>query len=309
MNKNLTSKTQDGLSIVVPAYNEQTSVGQTVRELMEISATLSGDKEVILVDDGSTDDTAEVIGKIPGIRVIRHPQNRGYGAALKTGIRASKYSWIAITDADRTYPNQRIPELLAIARDENCDMVVGSRTSDNVHIPLIRRPAKWCIAKLAGYLCACTIPDINSGLRVFHRDSIEEFIGILPDGFSFTSTITLALLTNNRQVKYVPIEYHKRTGRSKIRPIRDTLKFVHLIIRMVMYFNPLRVFLPISLSLFTLSLLALLYRVIRGTGLASFSVILFVAGIQVLTVGMIADLIDRRLVLANKRGKTQRDEQ
>lgn len=302
-------RNESSLSIVVPVYNEEAVVAQTARDLVKVAEELGPENEVIFVDDGSDDGTAEALAKVPGIRVVRHPENRGYGASLKTGISASRHYWIAITDADGTYPSHRIPELLAIAQDEGCDMVVGSRTGINAHIPLIRRPAKWCITKLASYLCGHELPDLNSGLRVFHRDAINEFIGILPDSFSFTTTITLALVANGRCVKYMPIEYHHRTGRSKIRPIRDTLMFIQLIIRMVMYFNPLRVFIPISVILFALSFAALLYRTIRGRGLASLSVILFVAGVQVLSIGMIADLIDRRLILANRRGNLQGDDQ
>lgn len=299
----------DGLSIVVPVYNEQGAVAATAEELLKVAETLGSASEVIFVDDSSTDGTSNILEKISGIRVITHPCNRGYGAALKTGICAAKYRWIAITDADCTYPNHKIPGLLEVAKDKQCDMVVGNRTGIKVHIPLIRRPAKWCMTKLASYLCGRSIPDLNSGLRIFERDTILEFIGILPEGFSFTTTITLALIANGRRVEYVPIEYHQRSGQSKIRPISDTLKFIQLIIRMVMYFNPLRVFVPISLTLFVGSLSALLYRMIRGRGLASLSVILFVAGIQVLTTGMIADLIDRRLLLANRRNRTKGDKE
>jgi glycosyltransferase involved in cell wall biosynthesis len=288
-----------GLSIIVPVYNEEQSVAETAKELFEIAKVGGQDAEVIFVNDGSWDGTAEALKRIKGIRVISHPQNRGYGAALKTGIKSARHSWIAITDADGTYPNRRIPQMLGIAQADNFDMVVGSRNGESVRIPLIRRPAKWFLSKLASYLCNRAIPDLNSGLRVFHREALNEFIEILPDGFSFTTTITLALLSNSHKVKYIPIEYYQRKGSSKIRPVQDTLNFIQLIIRMVMYFNPLRVFLPMSFLLFASSLGSLIYRAFMGKGFASLSVILFIAGIQVLTTGMIADFIDRRLILAN----------
>jgi len=299
-------------SIIIPCYNEEGGILDTIRSMREVLPDLAS-YELIVVNDGSSDGSAEQLGvaeeETPNLRVINHPQNKGYGASLKTGVRAATTDTSVSTDADMTYPNEEIPRLQETARETGCQMVVGSRTSDKVHIPLIRRPAKWFITRLASYLSGQEIPDLNSGLRVFQRPALEEFIGILPDGFSFTTTITLALLTNDRQVEYVPIEYRQRTGSSKIRPIRDTLKFVQLIIRMVLYFEPLRVFLPVSLLLFFASFAALLYRVIHGSGLASFSVILFVGGIQVLTTGMIADLIDRRLKLANRTNGRATQEQ
>ena len=301
-----------GFTIVIPCYNEEGGILDTISSMGEVLPDHTS-YELIVVNDGSSDGSGELLAQAeeetPNLRVVNHPKNRGYGASLKTGVRTASTNTIVITDADMTYPNERIPELLETARSTGCEMVVGSRTSGKVHIPLIRRPAKWFITRLASYLSGQDIPDLNSGLRVFQRGALEEFIGILPDGFSFTTTITLALLTNARRVEYVPIDYRQRTGSSKIRPIRDTLMFIQLIIRMVLYFNPMRVFLPVSLLLFLASLGSLVYRVIHGSGLASFSVILFVGGIQVLTTGMIADLIDRRLILANRmNGKTTQEQ-
>jgi glycosyltransferase involved in cell wall biosynthesis len=178
---------EGGLSIVVPVYNEEGIVTETASSLTKVAQNLGSECEVIFVNDGSGDGTAEALSKVSGIRVICHANNRGYGAALKTGIRAAKHRWIAITDADGTYPNQRIPELLGLAQAQNCDMVVGSRTSAKVHIPLIRRPAKWLLSKLASYLAGYEIQDLNSGLRVMKKDVVMRFAKILPDGFSYYS--------------------------------------------------------------------------------------------------------------------------
>jgi glycosyltransferase involved in cell wall biosynthesis len=288
------------VSVIVPVYNEVGAVGETLRQLLGAIGPLGPDSEIVAVDDGSNDGTGDVLSKVAGIRVLRHDHNLGYGAALKTGIRAARNAWIAITDADGTYPNDRIPGLLETAESQALDMVVGARPKAGKGVSAFRGPAKWFITALAERLAGQRIPDLNSGLRVFRKSVARQFMPILPDGFSFTTTITLAMLSNGYGVTYVPIEYRKRTGASKIRPIRDTLTFIQLIVRMTMYFNPLRVFVPLSLLLFTSSLLALVYRLVHGQGLASLSIILFIAGIQVLTTGMIADLIDRRLVLAAK---------
>jgi glycosyltransferase involved in cell wall biosynthesis len=290
------AQNESGLSIVVPVYNEEGIVTETALSLTKLARDLGSECEVIFVNDGSSDGTAEALSKVSGIRVICHPNNRGYGAALKTGIRAARHQWIAITDADGTYPNQRIPELFGLAQTQDCDMVVGSRTSTEVHIPLIRRPAKWVLGKLASYLAGYKIKDLNSGLRVMKKDIIMRFSKILPDGFSFTTTITLAMLTNGHLVEYIPINYHKRKGDSKIRPIRDTLNFVQLIIRTVLYFNPLKIFIPLSLLL-VLSAFLLLFTgwFLTGTIMDTGTGLLLMSALLVMAIGMLADLIDKRM--------------
>jgi hypothetical protein len=181
-------------------------------------------------------------------------------------------------------------------QDGDYDMVVGARIANKVEIPLIRKPAKWFITKLASYLTGTKIPDLNSGLRVMRKGIVEKYIRILPDGFSFTSTITLVMLTNGYCAKYVPIDYFKREGKSKIRPIRDTLNFVQLIIRTVLYFNPLKIFIPLSLFLVLLA-----FTVLFGSWLllgkamdVSFAVILMTSVI-IMAIGMLADLINKRI--------------
>ena len=224
----------------MPAYNEESCVAEELKLIKKTMDDSDYTYEIILVDDASVDKTAEIVAQFDWVKLVPHFQNKGYGAALKTGIQKAKHDVIIITDADGTYPHAEIPRLLGDIDDY--DMVVGARTGKGVKIPLIRRPAKWCINRLANYLTGMKIPDLNSGLRIMKKNVIEKFLRFLPNGFSWTSTITLAMLTNNYQVKYTPIAYHKRSGRSKIRPIRDTLNFLQLIIRTVVYFEPLKVF-------------------------------------------------------------------
>ena len=287
---------EGGLSIVVPVYNEEGIVAETASSLTKVAQNLGSECEVIFVNDGSGDGTAEALSKVSGIRVICHANNRGYGAALKTGICAAKHRWIAITDADGTYPNQRIPELLGLAQAQGCDMVVVSRTSAKVHIPLIRRPAKWLLSALASYLAGYEIQDLNSGLRVMKKDVVMRFAKILPDGFSFTTTITLAMLTNGNLVEYIPIDYHKRKGKSKIRPVRDTLNFVQLIIRTVLYFNPLKIFIPLSVLLvISAFLLSFTSWFLTGKIMDTGTGLLLMSALLVMAIGMLADLIDKRI--------------
>lgn len=280
------------ITIIIPAYNEEEGISKVLDEMK----SLSDDYEIIIVDDGSTDNTADIIKKHPHIKLIRHENNMGYGASLKTGIKNSTGDAIFITDADRTYPNDKISDLIKLYNDSGADMVVGSRTGIKVEIPLMRKPAKWFINKLANYLCGVNIPDLNSGFRLMKKDVVENFLNILPDGFSFTTTITLAMLSKGYSVKYTPINYAKRAGKSKIRPIKDTLNFIQLIIRTVMYFNPLKIFVPLSLCLVLLACFILIASwLLMGKAMdVTFGVILMTA-VMVMAVGMLADLIDKRM--------------
>lgn len=287
-----------GLSVIVPAFNEAKVIAQVLTELLDVLEADSQQLpfEVIVVDDGSTDRTGEVVQAFSerGVRVIAHAENRGYGAALKMGVRGARYAWIAITDADGTYPAEALEQLIK-HRGTN-DMVVGARTGAVSHVPFLRRFPKWCLRRLASYLVERNIPDLNSGLRIMRRSVVDRFCHILPNRFSFTTTITLAMLCSGFSVEYVKINYLKRQGKSKIRPIRDTLNFLILIIRTIVFFNPLRVFLPLSLSFFLSSLLVgVLSVLLTGQLMDVTVVVLFVTGIQIITVGMLADLVNRRM--------------
>lgn len=288
---------KEAVSIVVPAHNESAGITDMLTELV---STLEGARaalwEILVVDDGSTDGTGELVATMAEerLRFVRHERTQGYGAALKTGIRGARHSWILIIDADGTYPARHVPELLE-HRNGN-DMVIGARVGLERRIPWIRRPAKWALRKLASTLSGAEIMDLNSGLRVFKRELVERFLRLLPNGFSFTSTISLAALSSGASVEYLPIDYRQRKGRSKIRPIRDTLNFLILIIRTVIFFDPLRVLLPVSLF-FVLAavLVAVGSLLLTGQIMDVTTVVLLVAGVQTLVLGVIADTINRWL--------------
>ncbi len=285
------------MTIVVPAYNERDAIEGVVERLDALRLTVP--VEILVVDDGSTDGTAQVLERLksrfPKLRLEKHLVNRGYGAALKTGFARARHDVVVITDGDGTYPENKIQELLARI-DDGADMAVGSRTGVEVHIPLVRRPAKAFLRGLASFLAGTPIPDLNSGLRAIRRELVLMYRPILPSGFSFTTTITLAALTNDHRVDYVPIDYAKRAGLSKIKPVRDTIGFTALILRTVMYFNPLKVFVPLAL-LIGLGLAGSLYFdcfVTAPANLSDKSVVLFIAFLQVLAVGTLADLVEKR---------------
>jgi glycosyltransferase involved in cell wall biosynthesis len=291
------SLTARGVTVVVPVFDEEDGIEGVVARLAGLG--LGVPVELLVVDDGSRDGTAAALERIaprhPNLRVIRHDQNRGYGAALKTGFAAARNEVVVITDADGTYPENRIAELLARI-DAGAEMAVGARTGPDVEVPLLRRPAKAFLRALASYLSETKIPDLNSGLRAIRRDLVKSYRPILSNGFSFTTTITLAALTNGHRVDWVSINYKKREGISKIRPIRDTLGFLSLIIRTVLYFNPLKVFFPAAF-VFGVGLVGSIYYdlcVVSPPNLSEKTVLFFVALVQVLSVGLLADLVDKR---------------
>lgn len=279
------------ISVVIPAFNEASQIRSVVTELRGLLGDQNLLLELVVVDDGSTDGTAAA-ASAAGARVIQHRSNRGYGAALKTGILAAKYDVIAIIDADGTYPAEYLPEMLKEL--EHFDMVVGARTGNNVHIPLVRRPAKWVLKKLANYVTNAHIPDLNSGLRIFRREIAIQYFSILPDQFSFTTTITLAMHCDKYAVSYLPIDYRRRQGRSKIVPW-DAGSFAILILRTAMLFRPLRVFLPLALICLSYGLAKATVDIVRDPMISASALLALISTLMILLIGMLGDAIATRL--------------
>lgn len=278
------------LSAVIPVFNEEKAVFDIINELKNVLDKLNTSYEIIAIDDGSSDKSGEILKTIEGIKLIQHPLNRGYGASLKTGIKSAQGEWILIADADGTYPLNSIPELYSHLNQY--DMVVGARTGKNVNIPFFRKPAKKFISILANFLSGQKIPDLNSGLRFFKKELALNYFHLFPEGFSFTTTITLALISDGYLVKFIPIDYFKREGKSSIRPLKDFIYFTSLVVRIVSYFRPLKVFASLSLSLFFLAVLFFIYcfyflHIIADTTL----VIVSMASLQIFLSGLIAELI------------------
>jgi len=272
------------VTVVIPAFNEGAHVAEQVRALDAVMRQTGWRYEIIVVDDGSSDDTATAADSA-GVRVLRRRRNQGYGAALKLGIHRATHGWILITDADGTYPVAAIPQLLeAASRNE---MVVGARTGAMVQIPLIRRPAKWFLTKLASYLAGQRLPDINSGLRLMRKSLVLRYEHLLPSGFSFTTTITLAAACNGHSVEYIPIDYHARLGQSKIRP-RHAYDFALLILRTIVFFNPLKVFMPLGALLALAGVAKFAYDVTLDN-LSESAVLALLGALIVWAVGMLAD--------------------
>jgi glycosyltransferase involved in cell wall biosynthesis len=280
------------VSVVLPVHNEE---GHVLVEIDRIATALDASPysyEIIVVDDGSTDGSAEQLRDVEGIRLIRMAENRGAGSARRIGSRAARGRVIAWTDADLTYPNDRIPEL--VKELDGYDQVVGARRSEEGTAKAARVPAKWFIRKLASYLVERPIPDLNSGLRVFRADVGRQFLHQLPAGFSCVTTLTMTFLSNGYSVKYVPIDYSARAGHSKFHWWRDTKLYLIQVIRLVLSYNPLRIFLPIATVLAVTGFGKLTYDVAtKGFRPALNTLLLLFAAFQLLVIGLLADLIVR----------------
>jgi len=284
-------KTVEAVSVIIPAFNEEGGVADVVKQIRQVLTRARVKHEILVVDDGSKDRTA-VRARQAGALVISMGENRGYGASIKAGMRQAKYPLIAITDADGTYPSAELPALIQMT--QTSDMAVGARTKPGAAIPSLRRFPKWLLGKWANYLADRKIPDLNSGLRVFRKTIALRYEGLFPNGFSFTTTITLALECHGYIVQYRPIDYAPRVGKSKIRPIQDTINFFSLVLRVVMYFKPLKIFIPLSGIIFAGALLSVLNAYFHGAGLPSSTSFVLVAGVQVAALGLLADLLVKR---------------
>lgn len=274
------------ISVVIPAFNEEGAIAATVTHVREVLSAQEGCSfEVVVVDDGSSDRTAE-LAEAAGARLVRKVHNVGYGHSLKLGISAAQYDTIVITDADGTYPIDRIPELLEMYA-KGYDMVVAERTGDHYRESALKQPLRAVLRALVEFTAGRRIPDPNSGLRVFSRRTVMPFFSHLSNTFSFTTSVTLAYMLCQKYVTYVPIPYFERVGKTKVRLFRDSLRTMQYIVQAILYYNPLKLFLALCLALMVPSLLAALTGVVIGSwpaiglGVAGFltSVVVFCFGL------------------------------
>jgi glycosyltransferase involved in cell wall biosynthesis len=285
------------ISVVIPAYNEQGQIAATVKTAASILEAAGLESfQIVVVDDGSTDATATQAGST-GATVVTHVHNLGYGRSLKDGISACKYDTVVITDADGTYPLTEIPKLLTEYR-RGFDMVVGARTGDHYRESFIKAPMRQILKWLVEFTAGRAIPDINSGLRVFSRKAIMPYFGHLCDTFSFTTSVTLAYMMTGRTVAYVPIPYHERVGKSKVRLLRDSLRTLQYIVEAITYYNPLKIFIMCSLLSAALGLacvpFAILFHIatlfVFGAGSLLIAILIFALGLLAVLLKQIMDV-------------------
>jgi glycosyltransferase involved in cell wall biosynthesis len=287
------------VSIVLPCYNEQDHV---VAEVERICAAMDASGyayELVAYDDASTDGTFarlhEVAPRFPHLRVVHFDRNGGAGTVRRVGTQRARGQIVVWTDADMTYPNERIPELVQMLdKDLSLDQVVGARTSEEGSHKILRVPAKWFIRKLAERLTNTKIPDLNSGLRAFRREVALPYLRLLPPGFSCVTTITIAFLSNQHDLRYIPIDYAKRSGKSKFRFVSDAYRYILQVLRMVMYFNPLKVLMPVALTLLGIGIAKGIFDLaVHPLRVAVNTVLIFVTGLIIASLALLADLIVR----------------
>jgi glycosyltransferase involved in cell wall biosynthesis len=280
------------VSIILPVYNEVENLEPEVGRIRTTMDASGLSYEIIVVDDGSTDGSAELARSMDGVRLIQFARNRGSGSARKAGTAAARGRVTVWTDVDMTYPNDTIPQL--VKELEGADQVVGARTSEQGTAKGLRVPAKWLIRRLAEFLSKTKIPDLNSGFRAFRTDVARQYIRQLPPGFSCVTTMTMTFLAGGYSVKYMPIEYGKRSGRSKFRPFADTRRYGVQVIRMILSYEPLRIFMPVGLALGAFGLGKVVYDFVKyDYHIATGTLLVLFAAFQILAIGLLADLIVR----------------
>jgi glycosyltransferase involved in cell wall biosynthesis len=280
------------VSVVLPVYNEKGHLRAEIDRIRQALVASPYSFELIVVDDGSDDGSETELATIEGIRLLRHATNRGSGSARRTGTTAARGRVVVWTDVDMTYPNDEIPRL--VKELDGWDQVVGARRTEAGTLRVFRVPAKWFIRKLASYLTETDIVDLNSGLRAFRRDVAMQYVHQLPAGFSCVTTLTMSFLANGYRVKYTPIDYFPRAGRSKFHWWRDTKRYVLQVVRMSLSYNPLKVFLPIGLALLAVGVAKLVFDWIdKDFRLAANTLLILFAALQSITVGLLADLVVR----------------
>lgn len=277
--------------IIIPVYNENiTTVEQTIASIVN-SLSERHQASIIVVNDGSDDSyNIDKLSNNQDITYIKHEINRGYGAALKTGILSGKSPYIAIIDADGTYPPEELPRL--VDEIQFYDMVIGVRTGPVSQIPRLRRFPKKMLNLFASYISGENIPDLNSGMRIFSRDLCYYLWGFFPQGFSFTSTITMGAIMGGFRIKNIPINYFKRSGHSSIRPIKDTIHFFRLVARLGLIFYPTKLFYPIAGILMLSGFLKASLKDFWHMGtIGTTSQTLMLAGLEIFMIGLVANLI------------------
>ena len=285
------------LSVIMPVYNEAESIRQVLERLFDHLERIDEVRdryEVILVDDGSSDATADIIAdfvaaapELP-VRLRQHPYNMGNGASIKTGIRHARGEVLVMMDADGQHDPACIPQFLEAC--QRYDMVVGARSGQS-QAGLHRRLANWVYNQFASYVTGRSVDDLTSGFRAFRRDVVRRFAALLPNGFSYPTTITLCLMRGGYSVHYMPITVARRAGKSKISLFSDGAKFLLVITKICMLFSPFKIFLPVSVYLSLMGMGYYVYTFTTAHRFTNMSMLLFTTAVIVFMMGLVAEQI------------------
>ena len=283
------------VSIVLPVYNEIDHLDEELERIQKAMEVSGHPFEIIVVDDASTDGSAERLREIRAekaspIRLIAFRTNRGAGAARKIGTEAARGEIVLWTDVDMSYPNDLLPTLVDALN--GFDQVVGARTSEEGSHKMARVPAKWFIRSLAQWLSNTKIPDLNSGFRAFRKDVADQFLHLLPDGFSHVTTLTMAFLANGYSVEYIDIPYTTRSGKSKFRFFADTRLYLQQVTRMIMMWNPLRVLMPVASVLFLVGFGKIIFDLFdKNFRVGTNTLLIMVTAGMIFVLALLADLV------------------
>lgn len=296
------------ISVVIPALNERDEIAGTVTRVRQVLLACGAEpNEIVVVDDGSNDETG-MLAEQAGARVLRHPHNVGYGRSLKDGIRAARYDTIIINDADGTYPIESLPELIACYQ-KGYDMVVGARSGEHYRESFLKMPLRRVLRWIVEFTASRSIPDINSGLRIFRRSTIIEYYDHLCDTFSFTTSMTLAYMMTGKFVAYVPIAYNKRVGKSKVKLLRDSMKTLQYIVEAAIYYDPLKMFVLMALIVMATSALCFVLALIAKLNVFFYvGVGGIIASAIIFSLGLLAVLLRQIMVKSSRLERSENHE-
>ena len=285
------------LSLIIPCYNEKNAIEKTIDEVNFLLGKVL--HEIIIVDDGSTDGTHEILQKRNDIKLIRNPYNKGYGFSIKKGIVAASGEIIAITDADGTYPVEEILLMLKKLED-GYDLVIGKRENLKIFDPSLKKISRFFFKKLAEFVAGEKILDVNSGLRVFRKETILNYLVNTSSGFSFSLSTSLIFILEGKAVYYHPIQYKPRIGKSKVKYVRDILRSAQILIETATLYNPIKIFLLLASMISVLGLLVFIISIFSDAIDFSMGLItlMFLQGIALFTfsLGLIAFLLKKRIM-------------
>ncbi|MCG2809785.1 MAG: glycosyltransferase family 2 protein [Candidatus Portnoybacteria bacterium] len=280
------------ISVVIPVYNEATTVEKVIQDLRLVLSATAVDYEIIAVDDASKDQSGDILEQIKDITVIRHSENQGYGASIKTGAKSATGEYILIIDGDATYPTEAIPRM--IEHIDHYDLVSGERRGKNFDARwlYLQRVGKFVLRMIASYITQHKIPDINCGLRIYRKETFDKFLYLYPNQFSLTTTSLVAFLSNNYRVKFIPIDYHKRTGKSTLKPLKSFGQFIGLLLKISLFFKPIRIFLPLSMLLLLSAMSIAFYSLcFQDIFYDTTTILLATTALQTLFFGLLAEII------------------